>query len=131
MIILICGSREWTDKDAILRELKAHNLSPETDTIIQGEARGADLLGKAAALDLGWTLDHNLFGYKARWDRYGKAAGPFRNEDMKNALLAYQAEKKGYALVLAFTPDLEKSVGTRHMVRISNQAGLKVEVFDA
>lgn len=131
MILLICGSREWKDKDAILRELRQFGANPETDTIIQGEARGADLLGKAAALELGFTLDHNLFGYKARWDRYAKAAGVFRNEDMRQALLKYQGEGRGEALVLAFTPNLETSKGTRDMVTRSKQAGLRVEVFNA
>lgn len=129
-VILICGSREWTDADAIVRELVAHGANPETDTIIQGEARGADLLGKAAAISLGFTLHRNLFGYKARWDKYGKAAGMFRNTDMQQALIVAKREGKD-TLVLAFTPDLSKSRGTRHMCTISEQAGIPVEVFNA
>lgn len=128
-IILICGSREWTDADAIVRELVAHEANPDSDTIIQGEARGADLLGKAAAISLGFTLNHNLFGYTARWDRYGKAAGMFRNEDMRQALIQAQREGKD-VLVLAFTPDISRSRGTRDMVTRCEQAGIKPEVFN-
>ncbi len=129
-LILICGSREWTDADAIVRELVAHGANPEEDTVIQGEARGADLLGKQAAQKLGFITDHNLFGYKARWDKYASAAGHIRNVDMQQALISAQRQGKE-VLVLAFTPDISKSRGTRDMVTLCEQAGIKPEVFDA
>lgn len=133
MLVLICGWRDWTDKSAIIREIRAHGLDPERDTIIQGEARGADLLAKESAIELGWIETHNLFGYRARWDRYGKSAGHFRNVDMQQALVGAKNDGKD-TLVLAFAPEAQlalKRSGTRDMIVLAKQAGIPVEVFHA
>lgn len=144
MIVLVCGSRTWgnrrcdkcaappfycrgctsqnlLDEDAIEREFILHELSPDRDILIEGEANGADKLSRTVAENRGWPQER-ILKFPAQWDRYGKSAGLFRNQQM----LDQQPD-----LVLAFTSDLEESVGTRHMVRIARAAGVPVEVFNS
>ena len=119
--VLICGDRNWSDRMAfdlaMDRWIAKHGL-PET--IIEGCARGADsMAGHEWAYDnpIGLVqVDH----YPANWDRYGKSAGPRRNEQML-------VEGKPDA-VIAFHADLANSKGTAHMVRIARAAGLPVWV---
>ena len=54
MKILICGDRLWNDREAIKRELQRFN--PETDTLIEGLANGADILAWAVGKELGFTV---------------------------------------------------------------------------
>jgi hypothetical protein len=114
--VLICGSREWTDGAAIRRELERLN---GVVWVIEGGARGADALGEAAALALGIAVRH----FPADWQRYGRAAGPIRNQRM--------LDEGKPDLVLAFHADLARSKGTADMVRRATKAGIQVRVFEA
>jgi hypothetical protein len=90
MKVLICGDRNWTDKVTIqewLLKLKDEGY----DTVIEGEARGADIIARKEAEKLGF----NVLKHPADWDKHGKAAGPIRNREM----LDLNPE-----LVLAFHP---------------------------
>lgn len=109
MRILVTGSREWTDRDAIEQALGRIPDGPHT--LIHGNARGADLIACETAHALGWEI----WGFPADWKRHGKAAGPIRNRQM----LDYDPE-----LVLAFP--LGESKGTRDMVRLAERAGIPV-----
>lgn len=113
MRILVCGDRNWTNKQAILRELKDF---PKDTTVIHGAARGADTIGGIVAKELGFKIE----AFPANWRKYGKRAGPIRNRQMLEAKPD---------LVLAFHPDLNKSKGTKHMVQISQEAGIKTKVI--
>jgi hypothetical protein len=59
--------------------------------------------------------------YPAQWHKYGRAAGPIRNQQML-------AEGKP-DLVLAFHDDIDGSRGTKDMVNRARRAGVKVEVI--
>ena len=117
MLILICGSRDWTDRKAVEREIKAHNFDPKVDVIMHGAAKGADTCAWEIAMRLGFKV----LVFKAEWDRYNKAAGPFRNQKMLD---------QNPDLVLAFHPNINISKGTRHMVKIAREKGVRVEVFE-
>jgi len=96
----VCGSRDWTDTTLIYRWLSLF----DPDTIIEGEARGAD---QRAAW---WAFDNNVpcMRFPAEWKKYGKAAGPIRNKQM--------LDEGKPDLVLAFHDDIENSKGTADMV---------------
>ena len=115
MVILICGDRNWISYTAIQRELKRFN--PNEDTIIHGAARGADSIAGKSAIWAGFTVR----AYPADWGKYGRAAGPIRNQEMLD---------QNPDLVLAFHPDIANSKGTGHMVKIARAKGTPVEVFD-
>ena len=117
MLVLICGDRNWTDASAIEREMIRHGLDPQRDTIMHGAARGADSLAGQYAKAHGFPVKV----FPAQWDTYGRSAGPIRNKQMLD---------ENPDLVLAFHPNIAKSKGTGHMVRIARAKGTPVEVFD-
>ncbi len=112
--VLVCGDREWTDKDLIKLVLSTVH-GPVT--VIHGGCRGADEIAGNAAFNMGFKVEQ----YDANWKKYGRAAGPIRNQVMLDASID---------LVLAFHPDLSKSKGTKDMVARARKAGVTVEVYD-
>lgn len=80
MRLLVCGSRTWTDRNAIARELIA--LAP--DVVIHGAAAGADKIAGDVAYQ--WGIDERrtlrILSYPADWNLDGNAAGPIRNARM-------------------------------------------------
>lgn len=112
-IVLVCGSRTWTDRKTI------ENVIAELDRdtiIVHGAARGADTLADQAAL---------LFGllrrpYPADWGKYGRGAGPIRNQQL--------LDEQEVARVIAFRMPGE-SKGTDDMIRRARAAGIPVEVI--
>ena len=75
VLALFCGSREWTDRDRILRDLES---LPEGSVVIEGGARGADRIAREEATELGL----HVATVRALWDCYGRSAGFRRNEAM-------------------------------------------------
>lgn len=115
MRLLICGDRNWTDKDLIKSVLQSLNV--KVDCIIEGEARGVDTLAREVAEELKIPVE----GYPARWGECGRAAGPIRNQQMLD-------EGKSDA-VLAFHDDIEKSKGTKDMINRARKAGVPVTLI--
>lgn len=111
MKVLVTGSRDWTDRAAIKRAL----IEAKATIVVHGNARGADLLAKEVAIEL--KIEQRP--YPARWDRYGRSAGVFRNIEM---LQKEHLPDSPIDLVLAFP--LAHSIGTRHMVKIAREAGI-------
>lgn len=87
--------------------------------VIEGEANGADLLGRRAAEELGLPL----IPVKAEWDKFGKSAGPIRNRKM----LTLEIGKP--ELVLAFHDDIENSKGTKDMVQLAQLKGIEYRII--
>jgi len=118
MRVLVCGDRHWTNKKAISLALQAlYGLHPEGLHIIDGCAPGADTLAYQVRMEEGYSGER----YPADWARYGRAAGPKRNQRM--------LDEGTPDLVLAFHPNLALSKGTADMVRRAKAAGIPVEVF--
>lgn len=116
--VLVCGDRNWTDSIIIMNELFKVINGPGVEVVIEGEANGADTLGRQAAERLGLTV----LKFPADWRKHGRSAGPIRNQQML---------KEGRpTLVLAFHPYLPGSKGTKHMVDIATKAGVKVKIFN-
>lgn len=98
--VLVCGGRDYQNRDILFRFLDAANADRPIGLIIHGAARGADSLAQAWADDRGVCC----LQFPADWKMDGKAAGPIRNRRM---LL------EGPDLVLAFpggngTADMKK-----------------------
>ena len=113
--VLVCGDREWNNFDvplAVLRE-----LPPET-IIVHGNCRGADkIAGHVARYQLGLRV----IPVPADWQKYGKAAGPIRNQKM---LDDYPISR-----VVAFHDRFDYSTGTKDMVTRAENDGLQVDIF--
>ena len=112
MRLLVCGDRNWKDYDLLLQEVTT--LHP--DIVIEGEARGADLMARTAAYSLGIEV----IAFSAQWDKYGRAAGPIRNQQM---LTEGRPD-----MVLAFHDSITSSKGTANMIRIAKLAGVPVKL---
>lgn len=69
--------------------------------IVSGGAKGADVLGERYAKEMGYALKI----FPADWDKYGKKAGPVRNQQMADygdALVAFwDGKSKGTANMIA------------------------------
>lgn len=97
MRLLICGDRNWTNRDLI----RKHILRLKPDVVIHGACRGADTIAGEEALDL---EVEQIVAFPAKWSLSPKAAGPIRNS------LMLKLGKPD--LVLAFHNDLDASRGT-------------------
>jgi hypothetical protein len=111
--LLICGDRNWTNKALI----KKHIMMLRPDVVIEGEASGADSMGRDAAIELGISVKR----FPANWGEYGRAAGPIRNQQMLN-------EGKPN-IVYAFHNNISESKGTKDMVNRARKAGIKTVVI--
>ena len=114
MRVLFCGDREWDDVQMIGEVLQKYN--PKEDVIINGYARGADIIASILGKWMGFVVED----YPADWEKYKKAAGPIRNKEMLDT---------GLDKVNAFHDDLSRSKGTRDMVKIAGEAGIEIDIY--
>jgi predicted RecB family endonuclease len=115
--LLVCGDRNWTDRNAIYYCLKALMLLYKPVVVIEGECRGADLMARSVAEQLGLEV----VPFPADWKKLGRAAGPVRNRQM--------LEIGKPDLVLAFHADLEHSRGTRNMIEQARKKRIQFRVI--
>lgn len=66
-------------------------------------------------------LGLNTRRYPANWQRYGRAAGPVRNQQM--------LDEGKPDLILAFHQDIVNSKGTADMIRRANRAGVPTRIL--
>jgi hypothetical protein len=95
MKIVIAGSRHIIDPSIVEKAIKESGFLGAISEIVSGGARGVDSLAEEYARDTG--IPFKLF--PADWDKYGKAAGPIRNQQMAeyaDALIAvWDGKSKG------------------------------------
>ena len=108
--ILICGDRNYQDWIKVQEYL---DTISRTTIIIHGGAKGADSL----AGNLATSLKMKVIKFPADWDKYGKAAGVLRNQQMLD---------EGHPdLVVYFHKDIENSKGTRDMLKRATDSGIR------
>lgn len=112
--VIVAGGRDFEDY-ALLQQTMDRLLVNVQDriVIVCGRARGADSLGERYAQEHG----HSVRTFPADWDRYGRAAGFIRNEEMA---------KNADALV-AFWDG--QSRGTQNMIEVARRYQLKIRVI--
>lgn len=127
MRILVCGGRDYKDKDFVYKTLynicdefnlwsdpdEYGNKLPSPVTIIHGNANGADSLAGNWAV-INWT---GLEVYDAEWIKYGKRAGYLRNVEM--------LEESKPDLVVAFPG----GKGTQMMIDLAKEKGIEVRQY--
>lgn len=110
MRLLVCGGRHYgataEERDWLYKQIAL--LGP--DVIINGGAEGADEIARNYAHFYGV----HCITYHAEWRRYGRAAGPMRNQRMLD---------EGQPDALLAAPG---SRGTADMVRRARACGLPV-----
>lgn len=125
MRLLVCGSRTFDDVTIVHRLLGGFRSDKWPDdelVIIEGDCpEGADRLAANWAEAFG-GVEHLRF--PAEWAKYGKGAGPRRNQRMLD-------EGKPDMVVAFVDKPLQTSRGTADMVRRAHQAGLPVYIIEA
>jgi hypothetical protein len=118
MRILVCGGRDYQDRDLIygvLGAITARVFSTEEITIIEGGARGADHIAHGYGTSVNGYRHET---YDADWDTFGKSAGHIRNQQMLDSKPD---------IVVAFKTDFDWTFskgGTEGMIKIAKAAGV-------
>ena len=112
--LIIAGGREFEDYALLSQSVDQYisELDDQDIEIVCGCASGADALGARYGMSKGYKINY----YKPEWETYGRAAGPIRNEKM-----AQNADS-----LIAFWNG--SSAGTKNMISLARQYGLKVKV---
>lgn len=110
MNVIVCGGRDYSDRDKVEAALDELHERHDFNRIITGAAPGADTFADAWARSRGLKVER----YFADWYNLGKAAGPLRNQRMLDA------EKP--QMVIAFPG----GTGTADMVRRAEAAGVPI-----
>jgi protein-tyrosine phosphatase len=113
---LFCGDRFSTTifEESITLELKD---LPWCSTVIHGACQGVDQTTHKIAQNLGIKIE----AFPANWKRYGKIAGPLRNQKM----LEEEPD-----IIHAFHPDINSSKGTKDMITRAYQQKIPVYIHD-
>jgi hypothetical protein len=109
--VLVCGGRDYDDRDRVWGELDAIHRATPISCVIEGGARGADYLAAR------WSATNDLnehARFTADWTLHGRKAGPIRNQQM--------LDQGKPDLVVAFPGGR----GTADMVSRAKAAGVKV-----
>lgn len=109
MRVIVCGGRNYRDSEAVNSKLDQIHAERPIEAVIHGNANGADRLGGFWAKLRGvkcWPVP-------AQWAKFGRAAGPKRNQAMLGM---------GVDLVVAFPGGR----GTKDMVKRAEKAGVFV-----
>ena len=113
MRLLVCGGRDFNDRDYIFSCLDRFHALHSIDVLIDGGAPGADSIANEWATDQEIQTDR----YFADWKAFGPGAGPIRNTQM---LIEGKPD-----VVLAFPG----GNGTKNMLGQARKA--KVKIFIA
>lgn len=116
-VVLVCGARDYARRERVFEVLDIyHGRIGPTMLILTGGARGADTFAREWAVSR--KVDHMVL--HAKWELYGKSAGPIRNRRMA---------KRKPRLVLAFHSNIDASKGTADMIGIAKDRDIKHKVF--
>ena len=116
--VLVTGSRDWTSRMTIKRamiEVWEAAMRPDDIVLISGaNPKGADHIAEQCAIDCGWKVER----HPAQWDKWGKAAGPRRNNEMVES---------GVDVCIAFIKD--NSRGATNCSQTAMRAGVTTRIW--
>lgn len=113
--VIIAGTRNFQDYRLLKEKISFYLSNTPGDIIIfSGGCAGADKLGER------YAREHKIEVKKfpADWKRYGKGAGPLRNQQMANEATH----------CILFWDGISK--GTKVMHELAKRAGLKIRVVN-
>lgn len=117
MRILVTGSRDWEDYDAIVGAFYSVAGNSGGHTLVSGACpRGADALAEEIAERIGWTVER----HPADWGYHGRRAGFVRNSYMVSL---------GADVCLAFIRNNSK--GASMTARLTENAGIRTMIYRA
>ena len=124
--IIVAGSRNFTDTeyvhaklDEFISSLQEGGNDIDKIVFVSGCCRGVDAAGEAYANLNGYEL----MRFPANWGKYGRGAGPIRNEEMVSYVSTPGV--KGY--LVAFWDG--KSSGTRSVIGLARSHDVEVKII--
>lgn len=120
MKVIVCGGRDYYDSVTFFREMDRIHAERKLTLIIEGGQRTRDeyrgIIGGADYWAYMWACSRKVLHVRedAEWLKYGKGAGPRRNQTM--------IEKHQPDAVIAF----KGRAGTQDMIRRAYECGLEV-----
>lgn len=109
MKLIVAGSRHLTEKDIPknVPQLVKDKWGETPKLIIHGGCRGPDVL-----ISKQFSIPHKVF--KPDWNKYGRAAGPIRNEQMAqegtHLFIVWDGKSRGSASMIREMSKLNKPV---------------------
>lgn len=117
LAIIVTGGHDNFDDQHVFNTLDEIRKTCKRMIVIEGGAAGVD----TAARKWAESNADNLITERAKWKKYGNAAGPRRNHAMLQLLLRYH--EIGYTVqVVAF----RGNDGTANMVKLAHEAHVRV-----
>ena len=113
--VVVAGCRDYNNYEQAREfiELCINKIKKENEIVfLSGDCRGADALGIRFAKEGGFRIEH----YPAQWQKYGKSAGPKRNE-----IMAQRCD-----FVICFWDG--KSRGTRSMIDLAQKYKREIRI---
>lgn len=121
-IVLVTGGRDWDDELAVSEFLDYTDQSDPIDELVHGGACGVDTMAGRWAKRRGVSVNE----FPANWNKYQKAAGAIRNQDMVNYLVE---RKKAYAGNYCFVVAFPGGTGTADCTDRAIKAGLSISYY--
>ncbi|WP_422028075.1 DUF2493 domain-containing protein [Roseovarius sp.] len=114
MRVLVCGGRNYSDAAFLEAGLNVVHDTHNVTRVIHGAASGADRLAGE------WAKGRGIpqIACPAAWDKYGRAAGPMRNQ--------YMIDVHKPDLLVAFPG----GKGTADMIAKARKAGVRVVIAE-
>lgn len=117
LVVLVSGSRDWVDDEAVASVLVELQALPKYAIIVHGDCRGIDKIADATAR----LLDLEVRPYPADWDSFPRAAGAIRNVEM--------FDREDPDMFIGFHEDIERSKGTKHAYKLAQKRGIPARVI--
>ena len=116
--IVVAGCRDYDNYEEAKEYIDkcVCELKNEYELIfVSGGCRGADKLGERYAHELGYKVEY----YPAEWDKYGKSAGPKRNEKMAEVsdyiICFWDGKSKGTKLMIKYVEKYRKELKVKYI----------------
>lgn len=111
--VAVAGYREFTDTSVFEEQLDKILSKYKVTKIHTGDCRGTDTMAVTYAIKKG--IPYTVF--TANWNKYGRSAGPIRNQEMI----------KGTKLLVAFAH--RNSKGTFNTIKLARKNRIKTIIF--
>lgn len=125
--IIVAGCRDFTNYTRIKSELDIFinflyksGFKKSDILLISGGAKGVDSFAERYAKENHFKMKC----FQADWDKYGRAAGPIRNETM-----AKYAAENGFGLSYLYAFWDRKSRGTKNMIETAKKYKIPVTII--
>lgn len=116
--IVVAGCRDYNNYEEAKEyiDLCIEKIEGNKEIIfLSGGCSGADLLGERYAIEKGYRIEK----HPAQWEKYGRAAGPKRNEEMANVcdfvICFWDGKSKGTKSMIKFAQKYEKSIMIKYV----------------